>query len=205
MPRFLTDDSFDSDPAVLRAGTAAMGLYYRCGIYVARQLLDGIVPAEIAAQYGTPEWAKRLTDAVLWEPVQGGYRMPLYFAHGNPTREKVLADRQAKSERQQRWLEKNRNTSSKPRRTNRPSRDASQDTSITQSVDTPLPPSLTGRKGDAPPPPSAGTASARPSNQSVAEAMRRGIEPGHRAAAPERQAAAAAAARQALAAKLRPP
>lgn len=202
MPRFLTDDKFDSDPAVLRAGTAAMGLYYRCGIYVAGQLLDGFVPSEIAAQYGTPEWAKRLTDAVLWEPVQGGYRMPLYFAHGNPKREKVLAERKAKSERQQRWLEKNRSGSSKQRRTNRPSRDASQDTSITPSVDPPLPPSLTGRKGGAPPQAAAG---ARPDSTPVAEALRKGLEPGHRAAPPARQAAAAAAARQALAAKLRPP
>jgi hypothetical protein len=198
------DDSICNDPAVIRAGTAAFGLYARCGNYVAQQLLDGFVPSEVAVQWGTPEWAKKLTDVGLWETVPGGWRMPRYL-DDNPSREKVLADRAAKAERQRKWLEKQGKASSRPRRTNRPSRDASQDTSVTVSVDPPLPPSLTGRKGDAPPPPTAGSAAARPSNQTVAEAMRNGIEPGHRAAPPARQAAAAAAARQALAAKLRPP
>ena len=63
MPRFQTDDTFYDDPAVARAGTAAMGLYYRCGTYVAKHLLDGVVPSEIASQYGTPEWIRKLTDA----------------------------------------------------------------------------------------------------------------------------------------------
>lgn len=149
MPRFLTDDTFDDDPAVLRAGTAAMGLYYRCGVYVARHLLDGFVPTEVAVQYGTPEWAKRLTDACLWEIKGGQYYMPLYFAHGNPTREKVLADRKAKSDRQQRWLEKQRKPSPEPRRVSRRSNNAPSVASADGSKDSALPPSLTGRKGDA--------------------------------------------------------
>jgi hypothetical protein len=152
MPRFQMDDSLCNDPAVIRAGTAAFGLYARCGDYVAQQLLDGLVPSEVAAQWGTPEWVSKLLAVGLWEKDPGGYFMPRYL-DDNPSREKVLADRAAKAERQRKWLEKNGKSSSKPRRTNRPSRDASQDTSITQSVDTPLPPSLTGRKGDAPPPP----------------------------------------------------
>ena len=145
----MTDDNFDDDPAVIQAGTAAMGLYYRCGVYVARKLLDGRVPSAIAAQYGTPEWAKRLTDAGLWETEPGGqyYNMPLYFAHGNPTRAKVLADRQAKSERQQRWLEKTRNASSGQRRVSRRSKGSSSDTSTDGPEDDAHPPSLTGRKG----------------------------------------------------------
>lgn len=147
MPRFQTDDTFDDDPAVLRAGTAAMGLYYRCGVYVARHLLDGFVPAEVAVQYGTPEWAKRLTDAGLWEPAQGGHLMPLYFKHGNPTRDKVLADRKAKAERQQRWLEKQRNPRPDARRVSRPSTRQSHGASRDASEDDALPPSLTGRKG----------------------------------------------------------
>jgi hypothetical protein len=60
MPHFRADDSFYDDPAVARAGTAAMGLYFRCGLYVARHLLDGFVPSEVAAQYGTPEWTRKL-------------------------------------------------------------------------------------------------------------------------------------------------
>ena len=130
-----------------RPGTAAVGLYYRCGIYVARKLLDGFVPDSTAAQYGTPEWIKRLTDAGLWETAPGGYYMPLYFAHGNPTRDKVLADRKAKSERQQRWLENKRNASTKQRRVSRPSNRPSSEPSRVGSNDIAQPPSLTGRKG----------------------------------------------------------
>jgi hypothetical protein len=147
MPRFQTDDDFYDDPAVTQAGTAAVGLYYRCGIYVARKLLDGIVPDSVSAQYGTPEWTKRLTDVGLWETVPGGHYMPLYFAHGNPTREKVLAERKAKSERQQRWLEKQRNPSSELRRVSRRSNGSSNGSSRDGSKDNALPPSLTGRKG----------------------------------------------------------
>lgn len=199
MPRFQMDDSLCNDPAVIRAGTAAFGLYARCGDYVAQQLLDGIVPSEVAAQWGTPEWVSKLTAVGLWETVPGGWRMPRYL-DDNPSREKVMADRKAKAERQQKWLEKNRKPSSGQRRTNRPSRDASQDVSVTPLLDSPLPPSLTGRKGGAPLP----AAGARPESRPVADVLRAGLAPGHRPASPEAQAAAAASARQALAAR-KPP
>lgn len=193
------DDSLCNDPAVIRAGTAAFGLYARCGNYVAQQLLDGFVPSEVAAQWGTPEWVSKLTAVGLWETVPGGWRMPRYL-DDNPSREKVLADRAAKAERQRKWLENKGKPSSGQRRTTRPSRDASQDASLTPLVDPPLPPSLTGRKGGAPPL----AASARPDGKSVAEVLRTGVEPGHRAASAASQAAAAAAARQALTAR-KPP
>lgn len=140
------DDSLYDDPAVIRAGTAAFGLYARCGDYVARQLLDGVVPSEIAAQWGTAEWTGKLLAVGLWENASGGYYMPRYLAD-NPSREKVLADRKAKSERQQRWLENTRNASSRQRRVSRPSNRPSADPSQVGSADMPLPPSLTGRKG----------------------------------------------------------
>jgi hypothetical protein len=201
MPRFQTDDKFDSDPAVLRAGTAAMGLYYRCGIYVAGQLLDGLVPSEIAAQYGTPEWVKRLTDAALWEPVQGGYYMPLYFAHKNPTRAKVLAEREAAAARQERWLEKKRerNRSSAQRRINNASHNASKDASVTPSVTRPIPPSF--QEGSGPD----GRASPAGSPDRAAEEPPATPAQVRRSSTPEGMAAAVTAARHAIAAKRRPP
>jgi hypothetical protein len=147
MPRYQVDDTFYDDPAVARAGTAAVGLYFRCGIYVAQHLLDGIVPTEIAAQYGTPEWVTRLTAVGLWETVPGGHYMPHYFAHGNPARDKVLADRKAKSQRQQRWLEKTRNASTSQRRVSRQSNSTSFRASRDGPEDDAHPTSLTGRKG----------------------------------------------------------
>lgn len=148
MPRFQMDDSLYDDPAVIRAGTAAFGLYARCGDYVARQLLDGFVPAEIATQWGTPEWTRKLLDAGLWETAPGGFHMPRYLTD-NPSRDKVMAERKLKSERQNRWLEKQRKRSSTQRRSNDASRDASQASSRDGPGDAALPPSLTGRKSAA--------------------------------------------------------
>jgi len=139
------DDSLYDDPAVIRAGTAAFGLYSRCGDYVARQLLDGFVPSEIAAQWGTPEWTRKLTEAGLWETVPGGHYMPRYLVD-NPCREKVLETRKRKSERQQRWLEKRRSASTTQRRVYRPSTRPSDNASRDGPEDAALPPSLTGRK-----------------------------------------------------------
>lgn len=142
------DDSLYDDPAVIRAGTAAFGLYARCGDYVARQLLDGFVPSEIATQWGTPEWNRKLLAVGLWETVPGGFHMPRYLVD-NPSRDKVLADRKAKSERQQRWLENKRNATSGQRRVSRRSSRRSDNASIDGPEDAALPPSLTGRKGRA--------------------------------------------------------
>jgi len=152
MPRFQMDDSLYDDPAVSQVGTAAFGLYARCGDYVARHLLDGLVPSAIAAQYGTPDWIRKLHDAGLWQTAEGGHYMPRYL-NDNPSRDKVLADRKNKSERQQRWLEnkaaeQHNGRSEKrrvSRRASRPSHDASRD----GPEDAALPPSLTGRKGHA--------------------------------------------------------
>ena len=151
MPRFQVDDSFYDDPAVSRAGTAAVGLYFRCGVYVARHLLDGFVPPEVAAQYGTPEWIKRLVDSGLWETVPGGqFYMPRYLGTDkNPCKAKVLAERERKAARQQRWLEKRRYPTSKQRRVSRPSNRPSANESRDGPEDAALPPSLTGRKGGA--------------------------------------------------------
>lgn len=100
---FQMDDGFDSEPRVLRAGTAAFGLYARCGLWVSRNLTDGFVPAELAASYGTREWIERLVDAGLWVRVDGGFTMPDYLEpgrHRNWSRERIEAHRAGAAERQ---------------------------------------------------------------------------------------------------------
>jgi hypothetical protein len=115
---------------------------------VARHLLDGLVPTEVATQYGTPEWVTRLTDAGLWETVPGGHYMPRYLNEDkNPTRQKVLEDRKAKAERQRKWLENLHSPSSTQRRVSRRSSSASNGASGDGPEDAAHPPSLTGRKG----------------------------------------------------------
>lgn len=99
---FLLDDDWDNDPRIIRAGTAAFGLYTRCGMYAARHLTDGFVPAEVATTYGTREWAARLVDVGLWEIVEHGFRMPDYLTR-NPSAAVVRRRREQYAERQRRW------------------------------------------------------------------------------------------------------
>lgn len=96
---FLLDDDWDNDPRVVRAGTAAFGLYSRCGMWVARHLTDGFVPTEVATTYGTREWAAKLVDADLWTTVGNGFLIPDYLVL-NPSAEKVRLRRTLNSRRQ---------------------------------------------------------------------------------------------------------
>jgi len=103
MAFFQMDDKFHSELRVMQAGTAAFGLYSRCGDWVAEHLTDGFVPNEVAALYGTREWIERLLAAGLWLPADGGYTMPDYLErHGNWPAEKIRAHRAAAAERQAR-------------------------------------------------------------------------------------------------------
>lgn len=114
MAYFQMDDGFDSDSRVMRAGTAAFGLYSRCGVWVARNLTDGFVPSEVAALYGTREWIEKLVATGLWSPVEGGFAMPDYLAlHNNPTAETVRKRRTDAALRKQKQREKYRKPPSK--------------------------------------------------------------------------------------------
>jgi len=95
------DDGFDSWPEVVRAGTAAVGLYTRCGAWLARniangRLQDAVVPREVADGYGTAEWRQRLVDAGLWAAEGEGFRDLHHFTL-NPTAEKVRQNRAKKA------------------------------------------------------------------------------------------------------------
>lgn len=98
------DDEWENGPMIRRAGVAAFGLYCACGLWVARHTTDGFVPADVAADYGTREWAAKLVDAGLWRVVEGGYHMPHYLDR-NPSAEKVRSRREADAERKAKWRE----------------------------------------------------------------------------------------------------
>lgn len=102
---YLLDDDWDNDPRIIRAGTAAFGLYTRCGMYAARHLTDGFVPTEVATTYGSREWAAKLVDAGLWVIVEHGFQMPDYLER-NPSAVVVRKRREQYAERQQRWRDK---------------------------------------------------------------------------------------------------
>ncbi|MEV4437508.1 hypothetical protein AB0K09_00575 [Streptomyces sp. NPDC049577] len=100
MPWFNVDDSAHSHPKMIKAGNAAIGLWMRCGSYVAQHLTDGIVPGPIAEMYGTTPQIRKLLAAGLWhaaghgckscpQPAGGDYYMHDYERSGNPKRADV--------------------------------------------------------------------------------------------------------------------
>lgn len=137
---YRVDDGIDTWPESIRAGTAALGLYLRCGAWICREIgggriADAIVPVEVAAMYGSKEWVSRLVDVGLWLHVEDGYADRRYFDL-NPRPEKVARQREAKRKRQERWLEKKRQGDDA-------SLTASQDASLTLA---PPPPKKRGGK-----------------------------------------------------------
>lgn len=193
MPWFRLDDSFHSHPKVIAAGNEAVGLYVRCGTYVAQHLTDGFVGKPVVLLYGSDSLAARLVDAGLWHRARGGWNIHDYLDY-NPSREAVEKERKAAAERQRRSRE---GTSSR--------RDSQRDTAVSHTTPTRPVPYISGTGfSSATGGPTSGPsqASRNPSSRPASEVLR--PEPGHRAAPPERQAAAAAAARQALAAR-KPP
>lgn len=100
------DDGFDTWPETLGAGTAAAGLYTRCGAWVARSIAkgsiaDAVVPGVLARAYGTSEWIQRLVDVGLWAVEGDGYRDTKYFEL-NPTPAQLQERKDAAAERQRR-------------------------------------------------------------------------------------------------------
>lgn len=60
-------------------GTAAAGLYWRCGSYIADEGTDGFIPTARARMYGTPEWIARLVEVGLWAVEEKGFRDTRYL------------------------------------------------------------------------------------------------------------------------------
>jgi hypothetical protein len=136
------DDGFDTWPETIRAGSAAAGLYVRCGSWIARNTQDGLVPAEVAAMYGTTEWVAKLVAVGLWEAEGAGYRDVRYHSMGNPTAD-VVRKRRADAAERQRRLRENRVTRDKTR----DSRRSHSGSSAVSPGSPALPSPLQGEKG----------------------------------------------------------
>lgn len=115
MPWFPVDDKAHSHPKIIKAGNAAVGLWLRCGSYVAQHLTDGVVPGLLAEMYGTEPQIRKLTKVGLWHPAghgcpgcpqppAGDYYMHDYHdrANGNPMRHEVEQRRQRAAEKKRR-------------------------------------------------------------------------------------------------------
>jgi hypothetical protein len=101
MPWVKLDDQFADHPKIAAAGPLASWLHV-CGLcYCARFLTDGFIPngqiRKLADLDNTVELADKLVEVGIWEKVEGGYQIHDYLEY-NPSREQVLATRQARAE-----------------------------------------------------------------------------------------------------------
>jgi hypothetical protein len=97
------DDGFDTHPKVVGLTDGAFRLHVAAMCYCARHLTDGEIPAAILASlhHRTPrKFAAELVTSTLWISTQNGYKIDSFNRY-NPTRSKVLAEREAAAQRQQ--------------------------------------------------------------------------------------------------------
>ena len=121
MPWFRIDDSFADHPKVMAIPrthrTRVVGVWAMCGLWSAKHLTDGFVPATLPAENGAkPGDPLLLVNARvhpdgfgLWEAVDGGW---LYhdWADYQPMRKAVQEKRDATAERVRKWrAERDRN------------------------------------------------------------------------------------------------
>lgn len=105
MPWFRVDDQLHAHPKVLAlfdgpCAGEALGLWLLAGSWCAMNLTDGELPGGALRRLGFgPEAAAELVRVGLWDALEaGGYRFNDWLTY-NPSREKVLSDRDAAAKR----------------------------------------------------------------------------------------------------------
>ena len=121
------DDHFNEHPKLARVGPCGWGIWIAGLAYCNRNLTDGFIPRAVARSLGDFEFVLEnevyrlgvtagtagmdldatwvislLVDAGLWYEVRDGYQVHDYHDF-QPSKEKVLAEREQKAARQQRW------------------------------------------------------------------------------------------------------
>jgi hypothetical protein len=104
------DEGWHQWPEIDAVGTAAAGLYSRCGSYIADRQTDGFIPTARARMYGTPEWIGRLVEVGLWAVEENGFRDTRYFPL-NASKAEIEERKRKAAARQQRF----RDNRSKPK------------------------------------------------------------------------------------------
>lgn len=92
------DDRIFDNPKIAALSDTAKVAYLEATCYCARELTDGFVPLNKAKGFaGKPKVVQELVPH-LWETAPGGFRVHDYLKY-NPTRVKVLAEREAAQRR----------------------------------------------------------------------------------------------------------
>lgn len=113
MPWVRFDDTFPINRKVDGLSDAAFRLHVSAIFWCARNLTDGFVPEDdlelVCARVRTPaRFAAQLVDRKLWHERPGGWQIKDYLDY-QPSKEKVLEDREKSAERQRKWRESHRN------------------------------------------------------------------------------------------------
>jgi hypothetical protein len=106
MPWFKVDDTLAFHSKIVAAGNSAVGLWTRAGAWSMQQLTDGFVPSHIARQLGSRADCRRLCDVGLWDEKDGDGYVFHEWDQRQPSRAKVMSDREANAERLRKWREK---------------------------------------------------------------------------------------------------
>jgi hypothetical protein len=101
------DDAYPDHPKIVAGGPEVKGLHVDSICYSAAYLTDGLISPEVArrlasnnlvSEDSTPrDLIERTVTVRLWDKAKTGYQVHDYLKY-NPTREKVLAERRAKSD-----------------------------------------------------------------------------------------------------------
>lgn len=112
MPWFLVDDKSHSHPKFLAASNAAIGLWVKCGAWIAEHLTDGNVPGGLVKQMrGTKAQVDSLVNAGLWhaaghdcprcpQPAEGDFHMHDYATEGHGNKQRTDVERAREYERE---------------------------------------------------------------------------------------------------------
>jgi hypothetical protein len=104
------DDGFDEHPAIATLTGEAVKLLVFSMTYCGRNLTDGFVPDHKVALLSVSAKPKHVDELVAtgrWVKVDGGYQLPS-FLDFNPSREKILTEREQSAERVRKHRESRR-------------------------------------------------------------------------------------------------
>ncbi|SIC55651.1 Uncharacterised protein [Mycobacteroides abscessus subsp. abscessus] len=110
MPWFNVDDGFANSKPVMRIPrryrTAAIGLWTLTGSWSAKELTDGLIPAEVVEEFGgTPKLVELLITSELWEPAENGVQFR-NWSKWQRTKAQVLDFRAGEAERKRKQRER---------------------------------------------------------------------------------------------------
>ncbi|MEU9805049.1 hypothetical protein [Mycobacterium sp. NPDC050853] len=110
MPWFNVDDGFANSKPVMRIPrryrTAAIGLWTLTGSWSAKELTDGLIPAEVVEEFGgTPKLVELLIVAELWDSAESGVQFR-NWPKWQRTKAQVLDFRAGEAERKRKQRER---------------------------------------------------------------------------------------------------